>query len=90
MLGGTGRPHEAQDMIQRKIVAIARGRGLLPMSLSPRPHAWIGRKDIIAEETKAHPPRNMGNDVMSKALHQISKSPFTRRIDKAKLPHCFA
>ena len=27
---------------------------------------------------------------MSKALRQISKSPFTRRIDKAKLPHCFA
>ncbi|XP_023901572.1 uncharacterized protein LOC112013411 [Quercus suber] len=27
---------------------------------------------------------------MSKALRQISKSPFTRRIDKAKLPHRFA
>ena len=26
---------------------------------------------------------------MSKALHQISKSPFTRRIDRAKLPHRF-
>ena len=26
---------------------------------------------------------------MSKALRQISKSPFARRIDRAKLPHCF-
>ena len=33
--------------------------------------------------------RNTGNDAMSKALHQISKSPFTRRIDRAKLPHRF-
>ena len=27
---------------------------------------------------KSSPPRSMGNDAMSKALHQISKSPFTR------------
>ena len=27
---------------------------------------------------------------MSKALHQISKSPFTQRIDRAKLPRRFA
>ena len=33
---------------------------------------------------------NMGNDMMSKVLHQISKSAFTCRIDRAKLPHCFA
>ena len=26
---------------------------------------------------------------MKKALTQISKSPFTRRIEKAKLPRCF-
>ena len=31
----------------------------------------------------------MGNDAMSKALHQISKSPFTRRIDRAKVPRQF-
>ena len=34
-------------------------------------------------------PRNMGNDVMSKVLRQISKSPFTQRIYRAKLPHRF-
>ncbi|XP_030930810.1 uncharacterized protein LOC115956632 [Quercus lobata] len=32
----------------------------------------------------------MGNDAMSKALRQISKSSFTRRIDRAKLPDHFA
>ena len=31
----------------------------------------------------------MGNDATSKALRQISKSPFTLRIDRAKLPHHF-
>ncbi|XP_065620825.1 uncharacterized protein LOC136063824 [Quercus suber] len=31
----------------------------------------------------------IGNDVMSKALNQISKSPFTCRIEQAKLPHRF-
>ena len=34
-------------------------------------------------------PRSMGNDAMSKALRKISKSPFTRRIDKAELPRWF-
>ena len=33
--------------------------------------------------------RTMGNDAMSKALWQISKSPFVRRINKARLPHQF-
>ncbi|XP_075670395.1 uncharacterized protein LOC142640195 [Castanea sativa] len=32
----------------------------------------------------------MGNDVMNKALQQISKSPFVRAINKAKLPHRFS
>ena len=34
-------------------------------------------------------PQNMWNDAMSKTLRQISKSPFVRRIDRAKLPHHF-
>ena len=33
---------------------------------------------------------SMGNDAMSKALLQISKSPFVRRINKARLPHQFS
>ena len=33
--------------------------------------------------------KGVGNDVMKKALSQISKSPFTRGIERAKLPRCF-
>ena len=33
--------------------------------------------------------RGLGTNVMKKALRQISKSPFTRRIEKAKLPRHF-
>ena len=33
--------------------------------------------------------RGVGTDVMKKALSQISKSPFTRGIEKAKLPRRF-
>ena len=35
-------------------------------------------------------PKNMGNDAMSKALCQISKSPFTSHIRRAKLAHHFS
>ena len=36
------------------------------------------------------PPRKgVGNDVMNKALSQVSKSPFTHRIEGAKLPQRF-
>ncbi|XP_065619356.1 uncharacterized protein LOC136063237 [Quercus suber] len=31
----------------------------------------------------------VGNDAMSKALKQISKSPFTSRIEEVRLPYCF-
>ena len=33
--------------------------------------------------------RGLGNDAMSKALRQISKSPFTWRIEKGKFPRRF-
>ena len=33
--------------------------------------------------------RGVGTNVMKKVLSQISKSPFTRGIEKAKLPRCF-
>ena len=33
--------------------------------------------------------RGLGNDAMSKALDQISKSPFTHKIEKARLPRQF-
>ena len=34
--------------------------------------------------------KGLGNDVMSKVLNQISKLPFTRRIEEGKLPRRFA
>ena len=34
---------------------------------------------------KSPPRKGVGNDVMNKALNQISKSPFTRKIEGAKL-----
>ena len=33
--------------------------------------------------------RGLGNDAMSKTLHQVSKSPFTQRIERAKLSRWF-
>ncbi|XP_050259026.1 uncharacterized protein LOC126704024 [Quercus robur] len=34
--------------------------------------------------------RSLGNDAMSRVLHQISRSLFTQRIERAKLPYRFA
>ena len=49
--------------------------------------------DRVERHSKRHEdssfPMSMGNDAMGKALRQIAKSPFTRRIDRAKLPHRF-
>ena len=38
---------------------------------------------------KSPPRKGLGNNTMSKALNQISKSPFTRKIKRAKLPRRF-
>ena len=38
---------------------------------------------------KSPPRKGLGNDNMSKALNQISKSPFTGKIEGAKLPRQF-
>ena len=38
---------------------------------------------------KSPPRKGVGNDVMSRVLNQISKSPFTRKIEGAKLPRRF-
>ena len=38
---------------------------------------------------KSPPRKGLGNDAMSKALNQISKSPFTSKIEGAKLPRRF-
>ena len=38
---------------------------------------------------KSPPRKGLGNDAMSKALNQVSKSPFTHRIEGARLPQWF-
>ena len=38
---------------------------------------------------KSLPHRGLGNDAMSKELNQISKSPFTRKIERVTLPWRF-
>ena len=38
---------------------------------------------------KSPPRKGVGNDVMSKELNQISKSPFTQKIEGARLPRHF-
>ena len=38
---------------------------------------------------KSLPHKGLGNDTMSKALNQISKSPFTHKIEGARLPRRF-
>ena len=45
-------------------------------------------KDHHYEHKNKSPSRKgLGNDALSRALNQISKSHFTHRIEKGKLPH---
>ena len=91
-VGGIGRPHLTQGLIRRKILPI--GKGLEP--LPPSNESFSASLHLDREErhkrrrVKSSPLKSIGNDAMSKALRQISKSPFTRKIDKAKLLHHFA
>ena len=48
----------------------------------------LDKSSVKCEKVSSH--HGMGNDAMSKALQQISKSPFIRRINKAKLTHHFS
>ena len=92
MLGGIGCPHPTQGLIRRKILNIGKGLETPP----PSSESFSASLHLDKEErhkrrrVKSSPLKSMGNDAMSKALRQISKSPFTRKIDKAKLPHHFA
>ena len=47
------------------------------------------RNTLTRGEEKARLGGGVGTKVMKKALSQISKSPFTRGIEKAKLPRRF-
>ena len=66
-----------------------------PRSKTPPSESFSFSSQLDREEryhkkkNKSLAPRSMGNDAMSKALHHISKSSFTCRIDRAKLPRRF-
>ena len=61
---------------------------------SYRRRSWTPRGEPFSCDEEPHhqrkynsPPRKgLGNDIMNKALSQVSKSPFTRRIEGDKLP----
>ena len=68
-------PGMTYPSMKKVMMTIGRDRGLLQARPSP---------------TKKSPsPKGSGNDAMSKALYQLSKSPFTRRIKGATLPRRF-
>ena len=46
-------------------------------------------KHLHKRKRKSPSRRGVGTNVIKKALSQISKSPFIRGIEKAKLPKCF-
>ena len=50
-------------------------------SCDEEPHYWW--------KYSSPPCKGVGNDVMNKAFSQVSKSPFTRKIEGAKLPQRF-
>lgn len=83
------RPLQAQRLSQTKIVAIGKGPKHPPSeSFSLSSH--LEREERYRrKKAKSLTPRSVGNDALSRALCQISKSPFTSRIDKAKLPRRF-
>ena len=47
------------------------------------------KEDHHKRKYKSPPRRGLGNDAISKAMNQISKSPFTRKIERATFPRRF-
>ena len=62
-----------------------------PRSRTPPSESFSYKEECYHKQrSKSITHKSLGNDAISRALHQISKSLFTRRIDRAKLPHQFA
>ena len=58
-----------------------------PRSRIPPSESFSYDKDYHHERRKGSlSSKGLGNDVMSRALNQISKSPFTRKIKEERLP----
>ena len=59
-------------------------------SITPHNESFSYREERYHRQRSRSPAhRGLGNDAMSRALRQIPKSPFTRRIERAKLPRWF-
>ena len=59
-------------------------------SRTPPSESFSYEEEHLHKRKRRSPSRRgVGTDVMKKALSQISKSPFTRGIEKAKLPRRF-
>ena len=59
-------------------------------SKTPPSESYSCEEEHLRKRRRRSPfGRGVGTNVMKKALSQISKSPFTRGIEKAKLPRCF-
>ena len=83
MLGGIEDLHQAKALIQKRTIVTGRSLKLPLVSLSRRPPILMVGKRVVGEETRSQA-------AMSKAFSQISRSPFTRCIERPKLPHHFA
>ena len=58
-----------------------------PKSRTPPSESFSYDNDYHHERKSRSPSRKgLGNDAMSRVLNQISRSPFTRRIEGAKIP----
>ena len=61
-----------------------------PRSRTPPSESFLCDEDHHYErKNKSSSRKGLGNDALSRALNQISKSPFTRRIERGKLPRRF-
>ena len=61
-----------------------------PRSRTPPSESFSCDEDYHHERSNKSPSRKgLGNDAMSKALNQISRSPFTRKIEGGKLSRRF-
>ena len=62
-----------------------------PWTRTPPSESYSYREERYHRQRSKSPTyKGLGNDAMSRALRQISKSPFTRRINRANLPRWFA
>ena len=86
MIGGAHLPHQVRAQRGAVIAHIGAGLELHLASLTQLPHVRTSWRRTTINVKKGPFHRTKGNDAISKALQQISKSPFVRRINKARLP----